>query len=466
MNAATAVLYLRISRDMTGEGKAHERQQEICEELAAARGIPITRIYADTESAYSRSKVRPGYNEMVRDFAAGQFTTLICYDLDRLTRQPAQLEWWIDTSETTSLTVLTASGDADLTTDNGRLFARIKAAVARAEMDRKSARQKVATVQRAKDGKPQAGVRLTGYRMNGDLVPEEAEWIARLFRSVADGQTITGAAKSLQAAGIRPINNDRPGIYREPGAWSPSTVRGMLLNPRYAGRAIHQGKVIDLKEDAKIRWEPIVDEALFDRVGIILRDPARKRNHTGTERKWLGSGLYECATCGRKMTTNGTQYVCRVTGHVAKNRILVDEAITGLIRARLSGSDLRTLTAPVDDLAMQRLARQARDLRDQLSVLRAEFVRGVIKDGALYQERADYLNEELTGVEIEMVKQSAGSAVSSLLLTEDPALAFDKSPVAVQHAIVNALCTVKLYKGERGKRGIDLSTVVVDWKQA
>ena len=44
--------------------------------------------------------------------------------------------------------IVHATGDVDLATDNGRLFARIKGAVARSEVERKSARQRAAGEQR------------------------------------------------------------------------------------------------------------------------------------------------------------------------------------------------------------------------------------------------------------------------------------------------------------------------------
>ena len=61
-----------------------------------------------------------------------------------------------------------SAGDADLSTDNGRLFARIKGAVARAEVERKSARQKRANKQRAKDGRPGRSTMPFGYRKGDD----------------------------------------------------------------------------------------------------------------------------------------------------------------------------------------------------------------------------------------------------------------------------------------------------------
>lgn len=52
---------------------------------------------------------------MVADYEAGKFTASICWDLDRLTRQPRELEDWIDAAKFRGLALVTANGEADLT---------------------------------------------------------------------------------------------------------------------------------------------------------------------------------------------------------------------------------------------------------------------------------------------------------------------------------------------------------------
>ncbi|WP_275888197.1 recombinase family protein [Nonomuraea lactucae] len=153
-------IYLRISLDHTGEGLAVERQRADCERIARERGWKIVATYTDNSiSASDKANVRPDYDRMVRDYSNGRFDAVICWDLDRLTRQPRQLEDWIDAATEPGLLLVTANGEADLSTDGGRLFARIKASVARAEVER--ARQSAAQRQRAAMGRPPRGVRPT-----------------------------------------------------------------------------------------------------------------------------------------------------------------------------------------------------------------------------------------------------------------------------------------------------------------
>lgn len=251
-----AAIYLRISLDREMDGLAIDRQREQCEALAAYRQWEVVETYVDqSKSATDRTKVRPAYDQMVADYKAGAFDAIICYDLDRLTRQPRQLEDWIDASELRGLALVTANGDADLSTDGGRMYARIKAAVARAEMERKGARQSAAQLQRAKQGRAPKGMRPLGYTVNGDVIPDEAEAVRaiyRLFTRTDHRESLRSLARGL--SGTEPIDGldprpkhshvvsaeraqrrlaegKAPRPIEPDGEWSPSTVLGILRNP-------------------------------------------------------------------------------------------------------------------------------------------------------------------------------------------------------------------------------------------
>ena len=103
------------------DGLAIDRQREDCENLAQFRRRDVIETYVDqSKSATDRTAMRPDYDRMVADYLLGRFDAIICYDLDRLTRQPRQLEDWIDAAELRGLALVTANGDADLSTHQGR----------------------------------------------------------------------------------------------------------------------------------------------------------------------------------------------------------------------------------------------------------------------------------------------------------------------------------------------------------
>ena len=334
-----------------------ERQREDGERIARERGWGIIiPHYTDSISASDSTKDRPGYNRLVADYRAGRYQALICWDLDRLTRQPRQLEDWIDAAEKQGLMLTTSNGEADLTTDGGRLFARIKVAVARAEIERKAARQRRAAQQRAERGLPPAGVRLTGYTMRGALIPAEATTVRAMFDRFAAGDSLRGIADWLTDTAVPTRSGSQ--------TWHPSSVRTILTNPRYAGRAVYGRQQ---ENGHRGQWEPTVDDDTFEMVQARLTDP-RRRTAIGTDRRHLGSGLYLCGVCSGPVTGwSGGRYRCRSGGCVTRRMAPIDDLVTRLVRARLARPDFAGLLTEGKDEATKALTRELTRLRTRLA---------------------------------------------------------------------------------------------------
>ncbi len=457
MTTATrrAAIYTRISLDRTGEGLGVERQEEDAKAIVAERGWTLAGVWSDNSiSASDSRKVRPGYDALVKAYDAGAFDALVCYDLDRLTRQPRQLEDWVDAAEAHGLALVTTNGECDLTTDAGRLFARIKAAVARAEVERKSARQRRAEAQRAASGKaPVKGHRLTGYAHGGAVIPEEADVVRRVFARFLAGGSIKGIARSLTEGGV-PTRSGRD--------WHAATVRTILTNPRYAGRVVYDGKVLD---GVVGQWEPIVDAATFDLARAKLTDPARLTARKGTHRAHLGSGLYLCDECGQAMNATGGEtgaYRCAVAGHVSRSRGPVDRFVRDVVAERLRQADASELLAPAEsDVAP--LVAEAERLRARMAVVDEEYLSDEI-DGRLHRTKTERLRAQLSEVERDLGSRRTGSALGEILGQANPAAAFLSADLMAQRSIVDALAEIRLRRGIRGRNLFDPATVVIDWR--
>ena len=463
MGTIRAAIYLRISLDQTGERLAVERQREDCEALAGARGWNVTEVYTDNSvSASKRSVRRPSYERMVADFHAAKFDALICYDLDRLTRQPRQLEDWIEAAEERGLLLVTANGEADLTTDGGRMFARIKASVARAEVERKSARQIRASQQRADMGKIPSGVRLTGYTDDGGIDAIESLIVRDVFDCFAAGESLKGVAAELNLRSVPTREWRDKLVATERGSkWHPSTVRTMLTNPRYAGRAVYRGK-----PTGKLgAWEPIVSEAVFDAVQARLNDPRRITNRVGTDRKYLGSGIFLCGVCGIPVRTNGPRYWCPTGGHVTRTLAPIDDLVTEVIRARLAMPDVAQLAAPKDDKQLIAADAKSRELRARLETIEADYDAGHI-DGTRFAVAAEKVRAELRQVESDRATALLGGAAGGFLGSANPVATFDRASLAARRALTDALMTVRLMPVPRGRKGFDPNTVLIEWKHS
>ncbi|MDQ0923363.1 DNA invertase Pin-like site-specific DNA recombinase [Pseudarthrobacter sp. W1I19] len=248
-------VYLRISLDDEGTGLGIERQRHDSTALCKRLGWEVAKVYADENlSAYKRSVDRPAWEELLTDLEAGTIHGVACYDVDRIARQPKQLERLIDLYESKRrLVFATVSGEIDLSTADGRFLARLLVNVANKSSADTARRVARAQLQRAQQGKVAGGgARPYGYeRDNVTVVPEEAAVIQDAAKRILLGETLIGICKSID------------GQYPTPGKstkWNRTVLRSILLNPRIAGLRSYKGSVLIGEDGSPVKaiWEPIV----------------------------------------------------------------------------------------------------------------------------------------------------------------------------------------------------------------
>lgn len=450
-------MYLRVSLDSTGEQLAISRQRADCLRIIEQRGWSVHAEYVDNSiSASDSRKQRPGYDALLRDYEEGRYDALVCWDLDRLTRQPRQLEDWVDAAEQRGLMVVTANGEADLSTDGGRMFARIKIAVARSEIERKSARRKAANRQRAQKGVPPKGVRLTGYGLDGQVMADEAANVVEVFARFDQGDTLKGIARWLTGEHVP--------TRRGGDVWNPSSVLGILTNPRYCGRLVYR-PVKGAVEQHAGAWEPIIDEALFDRVQLRLADPRRKTSREGTDRKYLGGGLYRCGECGGSVSTySGKRYRCR-RACLIRAVAGIDMVVVETVRLILARPDLTGLLADPDDGKAAELTAQIEALQARIDRTEADYDNDLI-DGARYAAKSGKLRAEMSQRLAERARLHGDSGLAAMVAAADPVAAFDAAPLGIQRSVINSLVDVRLHRAPRGRKTFDRSTISITPKAA
>jgi len=284
-----AAIYTRISSDPRGEGLGVARQRDDCLKLIEARGYEVFGIYEDNDvSAYS-GKHRVQYSRMMADVSAGRIDVVVAWDPDRLHRNPSELEDFITIIEETKCQVETVqTGIYDLTTHNGRLFARLLGAMARNESEQKSARLKRKHLELAQQGKNSGGgTRPFGYTEDRmEIIESEAVHIREAAALVLAGRTLGGIVKDWDRSGIRTSTGK---------SWRTASLRRMLVSARIAG-------VRELRDEveADAVWPAIISKADLMRLRKILLDPRRRRNH-GSTRYLLTGGLVTCGLCGSNL---------------------------------------------------------------------------------------------------------------------------------------------------------------------
>ncbi|MFJ3229761.1 recombinase family protein [Streptomyces sp. NPDC086787] len=347
MTPERAVLLLRISyrkpededegqmsdveRRRAEFSKGIGRQEEDARALAKRLGWTIAKVIPeDDTSAFKRRKiklpdgatalrtVRPGFRAALEGLASGEFDGLIADDLDRVARDPRDIEDLIDVVESRRprIPVESVTGSLRLANDADVTMARVMVAVAN-----KSSRDTARRVGRkheelASEGKPGGGgFRGYGYSTEGHAIVEDE---AKILREIGDrilgdwegwapeqrakidpemGESLNSIAADLQRRKVPTVM----GV-----AWSGRSVGSIVSKASVAGLRSHKGEVV-----GKAVWDAIIPPERWER--ICERLAMRAGDTDLTLQRWL-NGVLRCSQCGHLLSgshgNGGPRYWC------------------------------------------------------------------------------------------------------------------------------------------------------------
>lgn len=330
--------------------------------MVAERRWSVADVYVDNDrSASKKGTSRPAYERMLADIEAGKIEAVVVWNMDRLTRQPRQLEAFVDLCEDVGMTKFaTVSGDVDLATADGVMMARITGAFAAGEVRKLRDRLRRKALEVAESGKPWGGHRPIGFADNRvDHNPVEAEAIRRAAAMILDGATLMAAAEPLREIGAVSPRRDN----------SSRTLKRILTSPRIAGLREYRGEII-----SKATWEPIIGRADWERLRTILLRPGR---YSVSSRQHLLTGFVRC-TCGSKLSVHVRNheggrviYSCRTArggcGHVGVDGRRLEEHVSAEVASWLDSPAmhraLQRRSDDTDDREVDLLAALAEDER-------------------------------------------------------------------------------------------------------
>ncbi|VXC32011.1 hypothetical protein ARTHRO9AX_270002 [Arthrobacter sp. 9AX] len=166
---------------------------------------------------------------MLTDLAEGYRDAVIVYNMDRLTRQPMELEQFTRLCEQAGVTqVKSVTADIDLGNDDGLFMARILAAIASKESGRKSQRLQRKARQLAEQGLPNGGHhRPFGYEQDRMTVNEaEAEILRQAVARFLAGESSRSICSWLNEEGVQTTAG---------GSWQTMTLNALLKSARSLG---------------------------------------------------------------------------------------------------------------------------------------------------------------------------------------------------------------------------------------
>ena len=446
------------------------------------RKITVTKADGKTETELRT--VRPGFREVLDDITAGRVNAMLAEDLDRVVRDPRDLEDLLDACALRAASARSLTGSLTLTeggTDAEKMTARIMVAMAN-----KSSADTSRRVKEAKDrlhGESYCGgQRPYGFVAAADtaeyhktllVVPDEAaELRDAADRILAKGFTLAAVVRDLRERGIPTVNG---------GTWSTHVLKKSLLKPAIAGKAVHTteekdeqtGEVLKVKILKPAPWDAILEPDEWERLKAKLNDPARRANGAnGNEPRWLLSGIGKCGICNDGTTVivtgvggkkhGGPSYTCRNGWHLRRNAHRTDEFIEAIIVARLSQPDVKDILKPPVKTGIDtgKLRAEVKKLHARKTAQMKLHSAGIIDDADLVTGMKD-IKDRLAVAEAQLVA-----------CTEpDPIAEFRDAPAEVvwaglilprKRAVVKALMGITFLTTSRRGPGFDPGSVAVE----
>jgi DNA invertase Pin-like site-specific DNA recombinase len=345
-----AAVYARISSDRDGTALGVKRQLVDAKRICYERGWTPVEFVDNDITAADPKVTRPAYQRMLEAVKNGVVVAVVAWDLDRLTRQPRELQEFLTLADSVGLRNLVTVGDnVDPTTGDGLLVARIKAAVAAEEVAKTKKRLVRAKADKAARGEWNGGPLPYGRGARMTINKAEAKVLREASKRVLAGESFRGVALDLSNRGLGPRGKRWAG---------GSNLAQRMTAPHVAGLRAHHGDMIEAT------WEPILDRETWERIRTLRADPSRRTRVGAPARMLLTGGISRCGKCGQPLRarprTDGTRrYGCPPEGNhgygcggVTRDADQLDAFVTEAVLARLERSDIRPSTENVDIAAV------------------------------------------------------------------------------------------------------------------
>ena len=203
-----AVIYTRLSAERSGADQTLSDQEDVCRQLAEARGLTVVEVFAEGAgvSAYSGA-ARPALDALRAYVVAHPGTAVVATEISRLSRRLTELSGWIDLIEQHRLRIVTPTID---TAHGGLTMLTLMSTMAHEESAQKSTRVQAGKARQRAAGRFMGSRAPTGYVLREDITgglsidPESAAVMREAARLYLDERmSLRKVADTLNVAGHR-----------------------------------------------------------------------------------------------------------------------------------------------------------------------------------------------------------------------------------------------------------------------
>ncbi|MDP4143496.1 MAG: recombinase family protein [Bacillota bacterium] len=235
----TAAIYTRKSK-FTAKGESIQNQVQICKDYLFKNGYDYKFIIYEDEGFSGKNTERPEFKRMVIDAQEKKFSILICYRLDRVSRNIADFSMLMQKLERYNISFISVNEHFDTSTPMGRAMMYIASVFAQLERETIAERIRDNMLELAKAGRWLGGRTPTGYKSSSIIyldnefkerkmfkltpIKEELHLVKLIFDNYLKLRSLTQVTKYLLK------NNIKTKLLKD---WDCSQVKCILTNPVY-----------------------------------------------------------------------------------------------------------------------------------------------------------------------------------------------------------------------------------------
>lgn len=311
--ASKAAIYIRVSTHwQIDKDSLKVQRRELIAYAEMVLGIKDYVVFEDP--GYSAKNTdRPDYQAMMDRIRTGEFTHLVVWKLDRISRNLLDFASMYDELKKLGVTFISKNEQFDTSSAIGEAMLKIILVFAELERNMTSERVTAVMLSRADNGQWNGGRVPFGYQWDKEsktfsFVEDEAKLTLKMADYYEQYQSLLYVAKRLNESGYR---------TRAGKEWTPTAIHKILTNPWYIGQYVYNvhsgGKGIDKRSEnewvtVEDHHEPLFEETRFYRLKFLLQRNRRGGVPAGKtylkKNVHIFGGLLRCAKCGSNMIAN------------------------------------------------------------------------------------------------------------------------------------------------------------------
>lgn len=325
-----AAIYSRKSK-FTGKGESIENQIQLCMDYAKSVGIKDFLIYED--EGFSGGNIdRPQFKKMMQDAKANKFDYLVCYRLDRISRNVSDFSTLIEKLNKLDISFISIKEQFDTSTPMGRAMMFISSVFAQLERETIAERIKDNMYELARTGRWLGGKTPHGFSSKKikyldenlkersmyqlEVSDDEMEVVKIVYAKYLELRSLSQLYKYVYHNGIKGPRG---------GKFDPSSLSGILRSPVYVkandvvveylrnnnmeviGTPDNECGILTYAKNtstpiaAIAKHKGIIDSTTWLEVQGLLDANRDKSPRIATGKVALLSGILKCSKCGSNM---------------------------------------------------------------------------------------------------------------------------------------------------------------------